>query len=114
MEHAGVPDRVRDQFRFTAVHLAPHTAERDEDRDPSLTGTRLLRSMDIPLVDPGQETKAAMLVSYQDQLRAGKVTNRTRGALGKAVSMLTLEDRVSSSVPDQCSRDERAVTADDG
>ncbi|GGL44249.1 toprim domain-containing protein [Nocardia jinanensis] len=96
---AKVPDRVRDQIRFTAVYLAPHTAERDEDRDrraPSLTGTHLLRSMEAPLVDPGEETKPRvdqMLVSYQDQLRAGMVTDRTRGALGKAVAMLTPEDQ---------------------
>ncbi|WP_280406620.1 toprim domain-containing protein [Nocardia carnea] len=96
---AKVPERVRDQIRFTAVYLAPHTAERDEDRDrraPSLTGTHLLRAMDAPLVDPGEETKARidqMLIAYQDQLRAGMVTDRTRGALGKAVALLTPEDQ---------------------
>ncbi|WP_280507259.1 toprim domain-containing protein [Nocardia flavorosea] len=99
LAEAKVPEKARDQIRFIGVYLSVQSPVTDPDRStsaPSLTTTHLLRKLDAPLVDPGEEIKPRidqLLISYQDQLRAGKVTSLTQMKLANAVRLLTPEEQ---------------------
>lgn len=96
---AKVPEKARNEIRFIGVYLSTQAPVTDPGRTasaPSLTATHLLRKLDAPLVDPGEEIKPRidqLLVSYQDQLRAGKVTSLTQTKLANAVRLLTSEEQ---------------------
>jgi hypothetical protein len=96
---AKVPEAVRTEIRFVGVYLSVQAPVTDQKRDtdaPSLTGTHLLRKMDAPLVDPGEEAKPRidkLLVAYQDQLRGGAPTDQVRARLATAVRLLTPEEQ---------------------
>lgn len=96
---AKVPEKTVAQVRFIGVYLSTQAPVTDPGRStsaPSLTGTHLLRKLDSALVDPGEEIKPridALLVSYQDQLRAGKVTELTQAKLANAVRLLTPQEQ---------------------
>lgn len=97
---AKVSEQTRTRIRFTAVYLTQGgSIEVPYDRDnhaPALEATHLLRRMDQPLVDPGEEAKPRvdrLLITYQDQLRLGAPTDHVRERLGQAVALLTPQDQ---------------------
>ncbi len=96
---AKLPEKVRTEIRFVGVYLSVQAPVTDPGRGtdaPSLTGTHLLRKMDAPLVDPGEEAKPRidkLLVAYQDQLRGGVPTDQVRARLATAVRLLPQEEQ---------------------
>ncbi|MEU1956786.1 toprim domain-containing protein [Nocardia rhamnosiphila] len=130
---AKVPDKTLTEIRFIGVYLSTQAPVTDPGRATSaasLTGTHLLRKLDAPLVDPGEEIKPRidqLLVSYQDQLRAGHVTDLIQARLASAVRLLTPEEQTAvrergeairreptkafaAMFPDHVDRDELAST----
>jgi hypothetical protein len=99
LTEAKVPEKTRTEIRFVGVYLSSQGQPIDAARGtraPSLSATHLLRSMDTPLVDLGEEVKPRvdrLLVSYQDQLRAGHATELIRDQLATAISVMTPEDQ---------------------
>ncbi|MGW0006069.1 toprim domain-containing protein [Nocardia grenadensis] len=98
---AKVPDKTCTEIRFIGVYLSTQAPVTDPGRTTSaasLTSTHLLRKLDAPLVDPGEEIKPRidqLLVSYQDQLRAGHVTDLIQARLASAVRLLTPEEQTA-------------------
>ncbi|MBF6191329.1 toprim domain-containing protein [Nocardia sp. CDC186] len=100
LSDAKVCEQTRTRIRFTAVYLTQggsvETPYLRDNHAPALEATHLLRRMDQPLVDPGEEAKPRvdrLLVAYRDQLRLGAPTEHVRERLGQAVALLTAEDQ---------------------